>query len=257
MDPESRPLSDENSIRLNPTRIMAFYACVDRALTRKHDAFMSMLDETERARAMAFHFEQDRFIFTAAHALGRSCLSCIAGTRNWRFRVDAFGKPEIFPLFGEPPLRFNLSHTRGMVACAISRGHAIGIDVEAVDRYISFLDIAREYFSDEECKHLNGVVSAAQPETFYRIWTLKEAMVKAIGQGLSLPLKDFAFRLDPLALNLALQSGENAADWHFESLAPSSEHVMALAVRHEQKTPIAVGWHRIDLDSLPYLKAAG
>ena len=80
------------------------------------------LDEAELAKADRFHFEVDRSTYLAAHWLLRNALTALAGLppQSWRFTVRSHGKPDVDADLGLPGLQFNLSHTRGFVACAVS-----------------------------------------------------------------------------------------------------------------------------------------
>jgi 4'-phosphopantetheinyl transferase len=184
------------------------------------------LSSDEQNRAARFTFERDRAVFVVAHALLRHSLGLIFEETAIRFRTNAYGKPELDLPF-DHDVRFNLSHTRGMAVCAICRGHAIGVDVEAIDRSIDVEVLARQYFAGPEHRLIMMAASQHRVEIFFRFWTLKEAMVKAIGTGLSLPLKEFAFTLEPLSLNMS----PVATDWHVWEYAPTAIHRVALAVR--------------------------
>lgn len=90
------------------------------------------------------------------------------------------------------PLSFNISHTKGFCASILAVGGAkpeVGIDVETVRPYRE--RVAQRIFSNEEYEYVNH--SASKDEAFTKLWTLKEAYIKAIGKGLSFPLKDAAF----------------------------------------------------------------
>ena len=91
-----------------------------------------MLDADELARADRYHFVSDRDTFIAAHALARAMLSDATGlpTAIWRYVTGEFGKPALAADCAGGGLRFNISHTRGFVACAIARDE-VGVDVEA------------------------------------------------------------------------------------------------------------------------------
>ncbi len=212
------------------------------------------LDADERARAARFAFDEDRRIFIAAHALLRAALHQSlgdqVGDRPLGFRADAYGKPELDPPLGDPPLRFNLTHTRGLAACAIARGHAVGIDAEAIDRVVDGDALAERYFAPAEVAQLMAIPSAARPEAFFRVWTLKEALVKGLGKGLTFPLDSFAFRLEPLALSFTPGAGEDAAWWHVEERAVGGTHRLALVVHRPPGTTLSIEWHAIDVATL-------
>jgi len=143
----------------------------------------SMLDPKELARADRYHFAADRNIYTAAHALARFMLSEAAGlsTRTWRYVVGEFGKPALAAEFSKWNLHFNISHTRGLAACAIA-SQKVGVDVERSHRSIN-LGIARHYFAPEEVRILSSAAPGEQANIFFRFWPLKEAFIKATGEG--------------------------------------------------------------------------
>src|SRR6188768_684351 len=97
-----------------------------------------ILSSTERARMQRFHFKEDCDAYRAAHALARIALSaCEAAVppHAWEFEETSHGRPEISPGRGFPGLRFNISHTRDVVACIVTRGLDCGVDVESMHRY--------------------------------------------------------------------------------------------------------------------------
>ncbi|WP_424361135.1 4'-phosphopantetheinyl transferase family protein [Methylocystis parvus] len=160
-------------------------------------ALAELLNDEERARAERFAFEEDRQAYVAAHGLLRVELSRRVDLppQEWRFGVRAHGKPYLL----DPPrdLRFNMSHTRGMVAVALAEGVEIGVDVEPSDRRAESMKLAKRFFAPEEVALLAAVEGEARRDMFFAIWTLKEAVVKATGQGLSRALDSFAISLDP------------------------------------------------------------
>ena len=207
----------------------------------------ALIDEREAARAARFYFEADRQQFIAAHALTRRMLAAFGSRRasDWRFVEGKNGKPEIEPPDGTPPLRFNLSHTRGLVACAVSRGRDIGVDTESLNRPGPNLSIADAYFAPSEVALLRAAPEAMRRDTFFRLWTLKESYIKATGDGLSLALDSFSFTFDPIRL-WSEAAGEPRPGWHFEQLRPSPHHLLAVALNAPQEEAVVVSAHAVD-----------
>jgi len=207
-------------------------------------ALCDLLDTSERARADRFRVAEDRDSYIVAHALLRLMLSRHAplAPAAWRFRAAPGGKPEIDPALGQPDLTFSLSHTRGMVACAVGRGHDLGVDVEDCDRTLPAVDIARRFFAPAEADLIASLPADEGAALFYRLWTLKEAYTKAIGLGLAAPLGGFAFRVDraPISIAFLAPGTDNADDWQFAEFRPSPRHRLALAVRRGRVDPPAV-----------------
>lgn len=196
-----------------------------------------LLDPTEQARADRFRFAADRDAYIAAHAMLRMTLSRATGIEaaNLRFHVDKNDKPILDPTQGTRELHFSLSHTRGLAAYAIGPSHLLGIDAEAWTAHTP-IDIAEHYFSPAEARLVTEKTGSERQETFFRLWTLKEAYLKATGQGLTIPLDSFAFDLDPLALTL--KAPETVSAWHFAEFRPSPGHAIALAVSSPEPIPI-------------------
>jgi len=202
-----------------------------------------MLDADERLRADRYRFVADRNIYTAAHALARFMLSEATGlpTGAWRYVAGEFGKPALAAEFSKCNLHFNISHTRGLVACAIAR-QEIGVDVERFDRTVD-LGIAPHYFAPEEVRILDSVSPDQQRKLFFRFWSLKEAFIKARGEGLRRPLNSFSFALEPVGVAFHpdrndLPGHDDPAEWRFWEWRPANGCVAALAVWSAQANSI-------------------
>lgn len=185
--------------------------------------FLDVLSAVERARMQRFLFERDRLSYMAAHGLVRLALSTFlpVAPEAWVFHYDASGKPEIV----DSPLRFNISHTHGLVACVIATEIDCGIDVERLNRPTDIHSLAKKVLSPAERAALFAAPESAQPERFFAYWTLKEAYVKARGCGISIPLDRCSF--EP---RLTLVD-DDPDDWQFERWSPTSQHVLAVALR--------------------------
>lgn len=191
----------------------------------------AVLDDAERSRMARFAFERSRVEYVAAHALTRALLSRMTGFPPQAFGFSAGERGKPIALCGGRPLdvQFNLSHTDGMVAVAAVSGPAVGIDVEAVDRKVD-LAVADRYFFGAEAGWLAGLQPDRQPEAFLRLWTLKEAYIKATGQGLSQALDEFWFEVDPPRIRFTAAIADDDGAWRF--------HQRMLAGRYL----VAVGW---------------
>ena len=201
------------------------------------DQYRALLTPAERAREDRFHFDADKERFVIGRALVRLQLSRYLGgdPRRWAFVTNPHGRPELLVPGGPAPLGFNVSHTRGLVACAVARTHDVGVDVEYVDRALTH-DIADRFFAPAEVTDLRALPAGQQARGFFDYWTLKEAYIKARGMGLALPLQHFAFRLrPPAAPTIAFdpEIDDHAETWQFAQAWPTDRHRLALAVRRE------------------------
>ncbi len=202
------------------------------------DAYRALLTEDERARMQRFVFDKDRRAFLITRALVRTMLSRYAAVAPaaWRFVANAHGRPDILDRpAGCPDLRFNISHTDGAIACAVTIGREIGIDVEYIKRPLHH-DVAGRYFAPAEVRDLRRLPESEQPRVFFDYWTLKESYIKARGFGLALPLADFAFTLNPpqpptIACEPSLN--DDPATWQFMQDWLTPLHRFALAVRRD------------------------
>lgn len=231
---------------LDPSTVRVRWLLVDAAAAAHLPRWRAMLDAEELARADRFFFDPDRDIFTAAHALARSMLSRATGlpTAHWRTVKGSAGKPALTDADALGGLRFNISHTHGIVACAIARGVELGVDVEAADRKTT-LDIAGRFFAPEEVALLRAMPPARQPAVFFRFWTLKEAFIKATGEGLGRPLDSFSFSFDPLRVTLHPERDDRPhavapADWQFFECLPARDRPLALAIPRPGSQPLRV-----------------
>jgi 4'-phosphopantetheinyl transferase len=216
----------------------------------------ALLSPDELARMRRFRFGTDRRRYLFAHALVRHTLSRYAPDMppvRWRFETNEHGRPHVAgaaPGTAAARLRFNLSHTAGLVACVVARDRDVGVDVEHTRpaRGDFGLEIAPHYFAPVEVAALAAQPAANQRDWFFALWTLKEAYIKARGMGLALPLSGFAFDLrdegaaasPDIAVAFASSVADDPARWYFERRLPSPHHALALAVRRAPDEALAV-----------------
>ncbi len=222
-------------------------ALADARLPELYPCLLARLGADERERILRFMHERDRHVRALAHALLAAVLQA-NGVANPRFRRGAFGKPELVSAAREPQPRFNVTHTDGLVACAISREHDVGLDAEALDRRIDHTAIARDHFAASEQAALRHAPDMA--ETFIAFWTLKEAVAKSIGAGLAMPLEELEFTLDPLSVQATRRRSAPAADCYIARYAPTRRHRLALAVRRTSGAAVHTELFTIDPSSL-------
>jgi len=202
------------------------------------ERLLPWLTADEHARMRRLVREGDRHTFAVTRALVRHTLSEYGATapRDWRFETNAYGCPSVAPAqAGDPPLSFNLSHTDGLVALAVTRGHAVGIDVERADRVVRE-QVAERFFAPSEVADLHALPVDEQPRAFFEYWTLKEAYIKARGLGLAIPLADFAFALRPPApptITFVAGFDDRPGRWQFWQAWPTAAHRLSLAVARE------------------------
>lgn len=208
----------------------------DAEAVAKRESYLPLLAPGEHERMGRLVFARDRHRFLLTRALVRTMLSRYAAVApaDWQFIANVHGRPEILnPPAGVPDLRFNISHTDGLIACAVTIGREIGVDVEHVNRRLT-QDVAARYFAPSEVAHLRSLPAEAQDRVFFDYWTMKEAYIKARGLGLALPLGDFAFHFSPdgpPAITFEPSLPDDPSTWQFQQDWPTSIHRLGLAIR--------------------------
>ena len=201
--------------------------------TAEQQHIVAWLNDEERQRWQRFKFSGDRQRFLQARALVRSVLAgCLQqAPASLKFTCNQYGKPQ---LQQEPlPLRFNLSHTHGLLVLAVSVDAEVGVDVESVSREVEPLALAERFFAHAESALIEAQTADLQRDCFFRLWTLKEAYVKARGLGLQLGLDSFAFQFDTAGLPSLVKADASTdpSQWSFIQLQHAEHYRIALAVQ--------------------------
>ncbi len=214
-----------------------------------------VLTEKERENAGRFHFEIDRRRYIIAHFFLRSLLGAYTNNlpEQLVFSAGPYGKPyllqhadnhtrENFKLF------FNLSHSHDMIILALTLEGEIGADIEYM-RPIGDIDsIAQQFFSPEEYTNLVSLPEEQKIAAFYTCWSRKEAVIKASGLGLAMPLDSFSVSLQA---NTSRQTvcvftdGAPQSRWNVYSLPPVQDYAVALALRNNISTISCFVWKSI------------
>ena len=212
--------------------------------------YKNLLSDDETIKQQRYKFSHDRHDALITRAFVRDLLSYYAdiAPNDWRFDKGEKDKPEIVnpPL----PLRFNISHTKGLIICVVTLEDDIGCDVENTTRNNDVLAIANRYFSAIETKELFSLPEEEQRHRFFDYWTLKESYIKAWGLGLAIPLKDFSFNITDaivekktpfmikgaISLSFAQHRVDNADRWRNWLLYPNANepHRIAIALRAKE-----------------------
>lgn len=182
----------------------------------------SLLAPDERARYERMAHEGGRRQQLLARGMQREVLSRYEPSiapAVWGFERGAGGRPGFAPAFAATGLNFNVAHTPGLVVIAVGRVPRIGVDVEASDKPVP-LPVARRYFSPREAAALDALPPEARPRRFLRLWTLKEAYLKAVGEGLPGGLDRMTFTLDEGAdIGFEHDDDAQARQWVFREFS--------------------------------------
>jgi 4'-phosphopantetheinyl transferase len=192
------------------------------------------LSPDERARAERFHFDLHRHRYIAGRAMLRQLLGLYSGAApaDISFRYGSRGKPELASPPSVGDLRFNVAHSGDLALFAFAWNRPVGIDVEQVRDVPEAPTIARSHFTPAEARSIVEATGEELRERFCRIWTRKEAVIKAVGTGLAMPLTEFevgsAMRSEPWEI-VRLAAQQNAT-WAVRDLRPADGYAGAIAV---------------------------
>jgi 4'-phosphopantetheinyl transferase len=154
-----------------------------------------------------------------------------------RLTLGEHGKPFLERPFlsGASAFDFNVSHSGGALLVAIARNQELGVDIETQRRRRPVLELARRFFAADEAAALVSLDEPQRQLAFLRLWSCKEAVVKALGIGIGFGLARLQFAIgpagEPVELSVIHASAGSAEDWHVVRLAPTGAHVGALAWR--------------------------
>jgi len=198
--------------------------------------WQELLSSDEITRAARFHFADDRQRFVASRAWLRTILAAflVAEPSELNFSYSKNQKPFLGSAYAESGISFNISHSGGIGLYAFARRREIGVDVEQIRRGFDVESIADRFFSASEREKLAALPESEKVDAFFRCWTRKEAYIKAIGEGLSLPLSQFDVSLEALETNALLATrpdSSEAGQWSIRDVSGGAGYSAALCVR--------------------------
>jgi len=204
------------------------------------EACYRSLSEEEIWRADRYHFERDRRRFVARRGILRQLLSRYIDKlpSDLQLVVNRYGKPSLAqPDLKVTELHFNLSYSNELALFAFARGRAIGVDVEQLRADFDPIPLAERFFSTRECETLRLVAEKDRRMAFFMGWTRKEAFVKALGIGFSIPLDQFDVSLmpgEPARLLARRDEPQPGLKWTLLNIDLGPSYLAALAVEGDR-----------------------
>jgi len=197
------------------------------------------LSPEERTRLDRLPNDRLKHVYLTSRALCRGTLSRYTDVdpAAWTFVANAHGKPAIAAPVEFETLRFNLTHSEGLLACLVTRAGQVGVDVEETSRGVDADRIAHHFFSAAEQACLTALGPEQRRGRFFEYWVVKEAYLKGCATGLSRSPEQFTVQFD--------EDGQPSAidRWQLTLHRPTPRHVAATAVwRQPDIVAVPVTW---------------
>jgi len=192
-----------------------------------------LLSDDERMRADKYVFAKDRTQFIVCRATLRKILGgyLAVSPHQIRFSAGHFGKPS---LSEHNDVRFNVSHSHGLAVIAVAQSREVGVDIEYISLDFDVMSVAPRLFSAAECSEMRSLSPAARAIKFFEGWTRKEALLKAIGDGLS-SSDEIQSVASLIGKDIVYRSvdGDKVTDWSVTSFEIQEDFKASLAVEKE------------------------
>lgn len=215
-------------MQLEPKEIHVW--STDLAIGRaQEEANASLLSPAEMARANRFLFPIHKRRFIASHAALREIIGLYLNLPPDKivYQYGDHGKPSLSDA-NFLPLQFNVTHSDELAVFAFTLNHPIGIDIEKIQETYNEA-VAKRYFTREENAALMHLPAQARVQGFYRLWARKEAIIKAIGKGLAIPLSSFSVSGSSTPVNISLEH----ETWTLIDLSIHADYQSALATTQQ------------------------
>ena len=203
----------------------------------KFDHLMPLLAEDEVRRAERFLFDKHREHFAIGRAAARMILGRYVNMapEKVEYAYDNLGKPRFADEKLNAEFRFNFSNSSDLGLLAITPETEIGVDLERIREMSDMLGLAKRYFAQQETDLLFSLPESEQPHAFFRYWTRKEAYLKAVGKGLTFPLRDVHVSQGDSASECRIidinGDPSEAAKWSLTNLLPHEDYRAAVAIQ--------------------------
>ena len=187
------------------------------------------LSEDEQNRAQRFRFRKDHDLFVMGRYITKVMLAYYTGTTPESVKIvpDSFGKPRC-----DINLFFNISHSGDQLFLGFSTTE-IGVDIERIDSEADTEKIGERHFSEIEFQNLMSYPRNERIEVFFEIWTKKEALIKGIGKGLSIPLQGFNIYSPNGEVLWELQSENKYGKWNVQNIEAKQGFKSAIATQNK------------------------
>ena len=208
----------------------------------------NLLSTDEVNRANKFRFVKHKQRFIAARGILRELLGNYLDIdpKSLVFQYSDRGKPLLTNSSEADILQFNISHSHNYGLYGFAIDDLIGVDIEHLREMPDAVKIAKRFFAPVEYEFIASLDSEQQQQVFFRLWTAKEAYLKAVGTGLTGSLAGVTIALDRFYnIDLMTVEGNNllADSWSIYSCIPTTDYVAAIAVERQISEGQIDFWH--------------
>lgn len=217
-------------LSLSAVEVQLWSAFVDLPAERVRE-FERGLSADERERAQRFVFERDRNRSIVSRGFLRALLSRYTGHSAQSIPIENGNKGK--PHWRCGGIHFNVSHSEKLIVIGFTRVGPLGVDIEHLRVLLDAESIAERFFSPAEARNFTETPLRLRAQAFFNCWTRKEAYVKAVGDGLHIPLDSFEVTFRPgenPTLSCLGGDSERATGWSVYHLEPSPGYVGALVM---------------------------
>jgi 4'-phosphopantetheinyl transferase len=215
---------DARSIDVWAVQLSALDAVVERCI--------EILSLDERVRANRYRFEDHRRSYILSRGVLRTLLGFYLSVppAEIQFSYGEKGKPDVSGVITD--IRFNSSRSAGVALYALTRHCELGVDIEQIRSLQDIEQIADRFFCSEEARELFNLPASQRESAFFNCWSRKEAYIKAVGDGLSMPLNGFRVTLKPNDPAKFVHLGNDrrvAQEWTLQNIDIVPNYAAALA----------------------------
>jgi 4'-phosphopantetheinyl transferase len=185
-------------------------------------------EEKEQANKYYNQLLSDKYIMS--HGILRHILSYYTKQfpQNIEFIHNDYGKP----FLKNNDIYFNMSHSHDMVSYVISSNYMVGVDIEIHNENINVQSFADLVLTLAEVQYLSKLEPQEKLKLFFKLWTKKESLIKANGQGLSYPINTIEAISLPSGGNILLTNEKNklSKEWYCYELVTPENYSGAIAI---------------------------
>lgn len=221
-------------------------------LIPQENEFLPLLSEDELQRANRFKFPKHRQRFIVARGLLRNILSLYTNVppQEIIFSYGHRGKP--FLKNNPLNLQFNVSHSDDVAVYALTKEVEIGVDIQKIEDKFNDM-VAKRFFSESEYLQLNQVEEDQRISAFCQLWSGKEALIKAVGEGLYVPLGNFSINLGENPQWITLTHQQKSENFYLKNFFAYSDYQAAFATHQQVENILYWEWLNSGPQSWSYI----